>query len=215
MLLSTLWGCWCAGKNGSASPGTDPETALRTAMEAQLEEKYGETFTVETLRREDANMAFSQDTYRATVHSAAYGADFNARVNADGSHLVDDYPRLFWKQEMENRVQQALDQLPAVVPVEWKAVYVLSAACWQPSDGIDTYLTESDSYIDLTLTLPNDGTEQTARLLNKLRDALQQQKLQYAVAVRWKGKTLVFAEKRDQPRLTDEAIRQKLERSLA
>lgn len=214
LLFSTLLGCLRADRSGNTVPLSGREEKIRASMVQLLEEKYGESFTVEQAERENANMAFSGDTFTAAVRSGDYPGTFTARVDAEGKNLTDDYPRLFWNADIEQRVRQALDGVAGLTGTEWKIVYVLSAQTWKPDDDLETYLQEGETYLDLTVTLPSDP-EQAAGVLADLRAALQQYHLQYAVACRFGDATVIFSEKAGQPRLTDDKVWRKLERSLS
>lgn len=213
VLFSTLLGCKSVEHNGKKADRLSREDKVKASVVQLLEEKYTDTFSVETLERENANMAFSQDTFKASVRSENYSGSFTARVNADGTNLIDDYPRLYWNEAIESRVQKILDSVEGLMETEWKIIYVLSAQTWKDHDNLDDYLEEGDTYLDLTLTLPSD-LDKATETLNALRVALQEGHVQYAVACNCGGKIVIFSEKKDQPRLTNDEIRQKLERSL-
>lgn len=213
VLFSTLMGCLRLDRSGNAAPLPSREEKIQAAMEQLLEEKYGESFTVEQPERQKANMAFVEDTFTASVRSGNYPGTFTARVDAEGKNLTDDYPRLFWDTEIEQRARQTLDSVEGLTETEWKIVYVLSGQTWKADDDLESYLQEGETYLDLTVTLPPD-LEQAAAAVEDLRGALQQNHLQYAAACRFGDATVIFSEKTGQPQLTDEQIYQKLERSL-
>lgn len=214
VLFSTLLGCFATGHDRKEPAPSGREKAARAALVQQLEEKYGDTVTIVSLERQDAAMAFAKDSFAASVRSERYAATFNARVDADGNNLTDDYPRLYWDEDIRERVRQALTGVEGLTDIEWKLVYPLSEQTWNPDDGLDAYLDGGKTYLDLTVTLPAD-LDRAAETLNALRAALQKEHLQYAVACSCGGATVVFAEKKDQPRLTEEQIYRKLERSLS
>lgn len=213
LLFSTLLGCLRVDRSGNAVPLPDREERIQVAMERLLEEKYGETFTVERPERQKANMAFAKDTFTASVRSGSYPGTFTACVDAEGENLTDNYPCLFWNTDIEQRTRQALDSVEGLTETEWKIVYLLSAQTWKADDDLETYLQEGETYLDLAVTLPSD-LERAAGAMEGLRAALQQNHLQYAVACRFGDATVIFSEKAGQSRLTDEQICQKLERSL-
>lgn len=213
LLLSTLLGCgrlWSGGK--ISLPGR--EDLFRMTIEQQLHQKYGDAFTVEQIEFEKANMAFHKGTCKAMVSSDRYEGTFTARVDNDMENLTDDYPRLYWNDTIEARVRKALDQVEDLQETEWKVVYVLSEQVWKEEDALDEYLAQGDTYLDLTVTLPAD-LEQAADTVHQLRDALQEEQLQYAIACSCRGGTVILTEKKGQQPLTDEQVYGKLERSLS
>lgn len=213
LLLSTLLGCgrlWSGGK--ISLPGR--EDLFRMTIEQQLHQKYGDAFTVEQIEFEKANMAFHKGTCKATVRSDRYEGTFTARVDNDMENLTDNYPRLYWNDTIEARVRKALDQVEDLPETEWKVVYVLSEQVWQEEDALDEYLAQGDTYLDLTVTLPAD-LEQAAEMIHQLRDALQEEQLQYAIACSCGGGTVILTEKKGRQPLTDEQVYGKLERSLS
>lgn len=214
LLLSTLLGCFGISNGGATRSLPSKEEQIKASMLHLLEEKYGETFMIEQIDRQDANMAFSKDTFTASVHSESFSETFTARVDADGKDLVDNYPSLYWNDAIESRVQQVLDGAEGLTDIRWNVIYVLSAQTWKQEDDLNAYLAQGETYLDLTLTLPNDLNEASDNL-GALCDALQKAHLQYAVACNCAGKTVIFSQKKDQPQLTREQIDQKLERSLS
>ena len=101
VLFSTLMGCLRVDRSGNAAPLPSREEKIQAAMGQLLEEKYGESFTVEQPERQKANMAFVGDTFTALVRSGNYPGTFTARVDAEGKILSQIVPGEYQRFEKE------------------------------------------------------------------------------------------------------------------
>lgn len=191
----------------------DKEDRIQASIEQQLQEKYGDTFTVEQVESEGASMAFQKATYKATVRSDRYPGEFSARLDRDMENLKDDYPRLYWNDAIESRVQSALDRVTGLSDTDWKVVYVLSDQTWTESDDLDEYLSEGDTYLDMNVTVPAN-LDEAVTVVDVLLDSLREEQLQYSVACSCGDSVVVLSEKSGRDPLTDERVYEKLAKGL-
>ena len=205
LILSALTGCF---SRGDSRPANTQERKAR--IEQLLQKKYGDTFTVQTLERQLAQQAFAKSHYLAQVSSDAYPGQFSARVDDDCRQLEDDYPRLYWGNEIEQRAARAAEALPAAYDAEWKVVYLLTEQTWKSTDPLDDYLAQAETYVHFTVTLDSGDAAQTALAL---RDALQAENLQYTTTWKLDGATVTFGEMAGQT-LTEQEICEKFERNV-
>lgn len=112
LILSALTGCFRGEKADNNRPANTEEQKAR--IEQLLNEKYGDTFVVQSMERQTAQMAFTKAHYLAQVSSDAYPGQFRARVDTDFNEVADDYPRLYWNEEIEHRVAQVEKQCPKI-----------------------------------------------------------------------------------------------------
>lgn len=206
LLISLLFGC-SGKKRAEETLPAMPQEALARQM---LEKKYGEPFSVDSVEKTPANRAFGPAVYTAAAHSEALAGTFTARWEEGSSAVADDYARLFWENSIQDRVRSALR--PYAETAQWTVVYELSRQTWRSTDELDRYLKESETYVDLELTVSGDAA-QAAGTVNAVRHALLEAQLQYAMSCSWNGASVVLSEKNGLAPLTDEDVRQKLERS--
>ena len=170
-----------------------------------LNEKYGDTFVVQSIERQTAEVAFAKAHYLAQVSSDVYPGQFRARVDTDFNEVADDYPRLYWNDKIKSRAEQAAQVIPEDYDVQWEILYQLSGQTWKNTDSIDDYLEQGNAYIDFMIETNADDAAKTALAL---RSALKDEKLKYETLWRLGERTVVFGEMQGQT-LTDEQIREK------
>ncbi|MCI6896755.1 MAG: hypothetical protein MR833_08205 [Gemmiger formicilis] len=205
LILSALTGCFRGKKADNNRPANTEEQKAR--IEQLLNEKYGDTFVVQSLERQTAQMAFTKAHYLAQVSSDAYPGQFRARVDTDFNEVADDYPRLYWNEEIERRAEQAARVVPENYDVQWEILYQLSGQTWKNTDSIDDYLEQGKACAYFTVETNADDAAKTALAL---RSALKDEKLKYETTWNLDGKTVTFGEMAGQT-LTEQEICEKFE----
>lgn len=208
-LAFTLTGCRLldifkiitANKADNNRPANTEEQKAR--IEQLLNEKYGDTFVVQSMERQAGQMAFTKAHYLAQVSSDAYPGQFRARVDTDFNEVADDYPRLYWNEEIEQKVGRVEQVFPQNYDVQWEIVYWVTGETWKSTDSIDDYLEQGNAYIDFTIETNADDVAKTAI---ELHSALRDEKLKYETIWHLGKTTVVFGEMHGQT-LTDEQIR--------
>ena len=208
-LAFTLTGCRLldifkiitANKADNNRPANTEEQKAR--IEQLLNEKYGDTFVVQSMERQAGQMAFTKAHYLAQVSSDAYPGQFRARVDTDFNEVADDYPRLYWNEEIEQKVGRVEQVFPQNYDVQWEIVYWVTGETWKSTDSIDDYLEQGNAYIDFTIETNADDVAKTAI---ELHSALRDEKLKYETIWHLGKTTVVFGEMQGQT-LTDEQIR--------
>lgn len=207
-LAFTLTGCRLldifkiitANKADNNRPANTEEQKAR--IEQLLNEKYGDTFVVQSMERQAGQMAFTKAHYLAQVSSDAYPGQFRARVDTDFNEVADDYPRLYWNEEIEQKVERVEQVFPQNYDVQWEIVYWVTGETWKSTDSIDDYLEQGNAYIDFTIETNADDVAKTAI---ELHSALRDEKLKYETIWHLGKTTVVFGEMQGQT-LTDEQI---------
>lgn len=215
-LAFTLTGCRLldifkiitANKADNNRPANTEEQKAR--IEQLLNEKYGDTFVVQSMERQAGQMAFTKAHYLAQVSSDAYPGQFRARVDTDFNEVADDYPRLYWNEEIEQKVGRVEQVFPQNYDVQWEIVYWVTGETWKSTDSIDDYLEQGNAYIDFTIETNADDVAKTALAL---RSALKDEKLKYETIWHLDGKTVAFGEMAGQT-LTEQEICKKFERNV-
>lgn len=207
LILSALTGCFRGKKADNNRPANTEEQKAR--IEQLLNEKYGDTFVVQSMERQTAQMAFTKAHYLAQVSSDAYPGQFRARVDTDFNEVADDYPRLYWNEEIEQKVGRVEQVFPQNYDVQWEIVYWVTDETWKSTDSIDDYLEQGNAYIDFTIETNVDDVTDIALALH---NALQAERLKYETAWHLGKTTVVFGEMPGDT-LTDEQIRAKFERA--
>lgn len=208
LILSALTGCFRGEKADNNRPANTEEQKAR--IEQLLNEKYGDTFVVQSMERQTAQMAFTKAHYLAQVSSDAYPGQFRARVDTDFNEVADDYPRLYWNEEIEQKVGRVEQVFPQNYDVQWEIVYWVTGETWKSTDSIDDYLEQGNAYIDFTIETNADDAAKTALAL---RSALKDEKLKYETIWHMDGKTVTFGEMAGQT-LTEQEICEKFERNV-
>lgn len=208
LILSALTGCFRGKKADNNRPANTEEQKAR--IEQLLNEKYGDTFVVQSMERQTAQMAFTKAHYLAQVSSDAYPGQFRARVDTDFNEVADDYPRLYWNEEIEQKVGRVEQVFPQNYDVQWEIVYWVTGETWKSTDSIDDYLEQGNAYIDFTIETNADDAAKTALAL---RSALKDEKLKYETIWHLDGKTVAFGEMAGQT-LTEQEICKKFERNV-
>lgn len=193
---------------GNGDVNTEEQKAR---IEQLLNEKYGDTFVVQSMERQTAQMAFTKAHYLAQVSSDAYPGQFRARVDTDFNEVADDYPRLYWNEEIEHRVAQVEKTMPENCDAQWDIIYRLSGQTWKNTDSIEDYLMNGITYVHFTVETNAIDVADTALAL---REALQAQNLQYTTTWKLDGTTVTFGEMQGQT-LTPQEICAKFERAAS
>lgn len=209
LILSALTGCFHRGNTENSRPTNTEDQKAR--IEQLLNEKYGDNFTVLTLEKQSAQEAFAKAHYLAQVDSSAYPDQFSARVDTDFAKVEDDYPRLYWNEEIEHRVAQVEKTMPENCDVQWDIIYRLSDQTWKNTDSIEDYLMNGKTYVHFTVE--TDAID-VADIALALREALQAQNLQYTTTWKLDGTTVTFGEMQGQA-LTPQEICAKFERAAS
>lgn len=209
LILSALTGCFRGEKADNNRPANTEEQKAR--IEQLLNEKYGDTFVVQSMERQTAQMAFTKAHYLAQVSSDAYTGQFRARVDTDFNEVADDYPRLYWNEEIEHRVAQVEKTMPENCDAQWDIIYRLSGQTWKNTDSIEDYLMNGITYVHFTVETNAIDVADTALAL---REALQAQNLQYTTTWKLDGTTVTFGEMQGQT-LTPQEICAKFERAAS
>lgn len=209
LILSALTGCFRGKKADNNRPANTEEQKAR--IEQLLNEKYGDTFTVQTLERQLAQQAFAKSHYLAHVSSDAYPGQFRARVDTDFNEVADDYPRLYWNEEIEQKVGRVEQVFPQNYDVQWEIVYWVTGKTWKSTDSIEDYLMNGETYVHFTVETNAIDVADTALAL---REALQAQNLQYTTTWKLDGTTVTFGEIQGQT-LTPQEICAKFERAAS
>lgn len=188
LTITTLTGC----SQLEASLDRPSNTEDReTCMEELLREKYGDTFTVQSLEKKLGQQAFSESYYVAQVSSDAYTGTFTAQVDEDFSHLEDNYPCLYWGDEIDQRAEIAAQALPASCNAQWKVVYLPSDGTWKDTDFVDDYLAHAKTYVHYVVTADEDDAIHAALALH---DALKAENLQYNATWKVGEETIAYGE---------------------
>lgn len=209
LILSALTGCFRGKKADNNRPANTEEQKAR--IEQLLNEKYGDTFTVQTLERQLAQQAFAKSHYLAQVSSDAYPGQFRARVDTDFNEVADDYPRLYWNEEIEQKVGRVEQVFPQNYDVQWEIVYWVTGKTWKSTDSIEDYLMNGETYVHFTVETNAIDVADTALAL---REALQAQNLHYTTTWKLDGTTVTFGEMQGQT-LTPQEICAKFERAAS
>lgn len=209
LILSALTGCFRGKKADNNRPANTEEQKAR--IEQLLNEKYGDTFVVQSMERQTAQMAFTKAHYLAQVSSDAYPGQFRARVDTDFNEVADDYPRLYWNEEIEQKVGRVEQVFPQNYDVQWDIIYRLSGQTWKNTDSIEDYLMNGETYVHFTVETNAIDVADTALAL---REALQAQNLQYTTTWKLDGTTVTFGEMQGQT-LTPQKICAKFERAAS
>ena len=126
------------------------------------------------------------------------------------TEVADDYPRLYWNEEIEQKVGRVEQVFPQNYDVQWEIVYWVTGETWKSTDSIDDYLKQGNAYIDFTIETNADDAAKTALAL---RSALKDEKLKYETIWNLDGKTVTFGEMAGQT-LTEQEICKKFERNV-
>mgnify|MGYP007124389221 CR=1 FL=1 len=206
LILSALTGCFHRGSTENSRPTNTEDQKAR--IEQLLNEKYGDHFTVLTVEKRKPGAALTKTRYQAQATSSAYTGQFNVDVDEDFGAVADDYPRLYWNEEIEQKVGRVEQVFPQNYDVQWEIVYWVTDETWKSTDSIDDYLEQGNAYIDFTIETNVDDVTDIALALH---NALQAERLKYETAWHLGKTTVVFGEMPGDT-LTDEQIRAKFER---
>lgn len=179
----------------------------------ELNLKYDDQFTVQSIERNTANMAFQSATYTATVLSDNYGETFQARINTDGQNLMDNYPKVVWGSEIEQKLDSVEQSLANYADLTCKTVYQLQDSDYVTGRTLASYLTSGDVYVDVEVTLPQD-LDSAYESVNELRHTFQDEGLQYQLGCQCGNEYIVIAEYGDLGYFSDQEVYEKLANKL-
>lgn len=189
------------------------QSDITSVIAGELNLKYDDSFTVQSFERNNAIMAFNSDTYAATVLSDNYGETFQARIDTDGQNLVDNYPKVVWGSEIEQKLNNVEQSLANFNDLECKTIYHLQDSDYVTNGTLDSYLTSGDVYIDVEVTLPQD-LDSAYESLNEIRHTFQNEGLQYQLGCQCGNEYIVIAEYGDLGYFSDQEVYEKLANKL-
>lgn len=207
LVLLSLIGC--AYNSNSAFPSN--EEAQKARIEQLLNRKYGDNFTVHTISAEHVQQAFDSLHYVATVSSDKYNGTFNVRIDKKET-LVDDYPRLYFGEKIESKLENAIKVVPTSYDAQWEIRYPLSINTWKNNDSLNEYIEQERVYASITLQMGDKSTEEVIDAALALHEALQAEHIKYTTMWESNKAPITVSDMDGFPSLSEQDITDKFER---
>lgn len=159
-------------------------------------------------------MPFGKSHCIAEVSSSKYDGTFKASVDSDGNDLMDNYPKVVWGPEIEQRLSDAKDELTGISGLTCKMMYHMSDKNYVDNENIEYYLNSGDVYVDAEVVLTKD-LETAYSIVNDIRYAFKSNGLQYSLGCQFGDKYVVISEYGENNDKSDSEVYGKLERALS
>lgn len=194
----------------------DQKKSAELNLKYKLGLKYNDTFEIvsQDVDTSTGGMPFGKSHCVAEVSSSKYGGTFKASIDSDGNSLMDNYPKVVWGSDIEQRLSDAKDELAEISGLTCKMVYHMSDKNYIDDQSIISYLDSGDAYVDAEVTLPKD-LETAYSIVNDIRYAFKSNGLQYSLGCQFGDKYVVIAEYGEDDDKSDSEIYDKLERALS
>ena len=111
--------------------------------------------------------------------------------NSDGSHIEDDYAALIYNDVIEDRISAIVDQYLKKDQYKYDIVYKVTAEAYKSKDQLEDYLRETDTYIDIEITLENEKPEQAAEKIFLLVQKIYENNIHFMIRLNYNGKIII------------------------
>lgn len=178
--------------------------------------KYDDTFEIvsQEVDTSTGGMPFGKSHCIAEVSSSKYGGTFKASVDSDGNSLMDNYPKVVWGSEIEQKLSDAKDELTGISGLTCEMVYHMSDKNYVDDESITSYLNSGDAYVNAEVVLTKD-LETAYNIVNDIRYAFKSNGLQYSLGCDFGDKYVVISEYGENNDKSDYEVYDKLERALS
>ena len=175
-------------------------------IQNNLQEKYNEKFTVQSIKEVDEGINFSNMAYYANCISESSVTPFSVRIEKDGTNMTDNYEGYFYKDIIDEDIKNILSRIDYMEFYYDDSVFNLtdikygSAADYIKSGNVD-YVSE----IDIHATTKESVLSNVSLLI----DSLQEKHYGFNFAFHWNDKTVYFIRGGNEPEFTRQDIERK------
>lgn len=137
---------------------TKSESYVKNQMIRNQKEKYQQDIKIKEIHKNPGSSPLADPVYWATAEDSL-NHEYRIKSTIDGKEIKDDYAKYLYNAEISQDIENILKLNFEPTEYSYEIVNSLSE---QKYDSARKYLLESESYIEIVLTISNKDPEKTA-----------------------------------------------------
>ncbi len=197
-LIVLLLGCGCGKEVYSYSSQSvrnnndleqDDMNDIKQAAKDALDNKYFESFTIDSIEKLSEGGAFYTYYYSGKANCTSKGITFNFRIEEDKESLKDNYEGYMYSDQIEKDLKDASEQ-SGIERTEFSVGYSVSDSVY---GSFDEYKKSGLAYLKAKYRVTAADSTEAADKTFKLVDSIQNSGYGFSISLKWDSKTIVLS----------------------
>lgn len=148
-------------------------------IEDLLADKYGKTFSVQSVEQENGATVFDSPAYHAVATLENGDMTFDVLTDLDVTVSRDSYAKLLFEDEINKKVEALLQEADGLNGYSFWTRYFMEERAWSAEDTVEAYLQESSTWVCIDLQTIEEETEAVAERVYSLAERLKENGIPY------------------------------------